>query len=106
MKSFSCKSKKTNQELKKTVDFLKVISEENRLLLLCLLKKGEMCVCEIWRHLDLLQNLTSYHLKALKDFGLIKDRKEGLKVYYSVNKKEITKFNSLINKFLQSYGKQ
>ena len=105
MKTLSCKSKKTNQELKKTVDFLKVISEENRLLLLCLLKKGEMCVCEIWQYLDLPQNLTSYHLKALKDFGLIKDRKEGLKVYYSINKKELTKFNSLLNKFLQSYGK-
>jgi ArsR family transcriptional regulator len=105
MKTFSCKNKKTNHELKKTADFLRVISEENRLLLLCLLKKGEMCVCEIWQYLDLPQNLTSYHLKALKDFGLINDRKEGLKVYYSINKKELTKFNSLLNKFLQSYGK-
>jgi len=99
------KNKKANGELKKTVDFLRVISEENRLLLLCLLKKGEMCVCKIWQHLGLSQNLTSHHLKVLKDFGLVDDRKDGLKVYYSINKKNIAKFNSLLNKFLRSYGK-
>lgn len=100
------KNKKTNKGLKKTVGFLRVISEENRLLILCLLKKGEMCVCEIWQHLELPQNLASHHLKILKDAGLIKSRKEGLKVIYWINKKEINKFNSLLTNFLQSYGEK
>ena len=101
MKLKCCKNKKTNGELKKAVDFLKVISEENRLLLLCLLKKGEMCVCEIWQHLGLPQNLVSHHLKVLKNFGLIKSRREGTKIIYSLNQKDIKKFFSLLSNFIK-----
>lgn len=97
-----CEDKASTKELLKTAEFLKIIAEENRLKILCILRPGEKCVCDIWQFLDLPQNLTSHHLRVLKDFGLVKDRKEGLKVYYSINKKEILKFNLLLNKFLQS----
>ncbi|PJE59066.1 MAG: ArsR family transcriptional regulator [Candidatus Portnoybacteria bacterium CG10_big_fil_rev_8_21_14_0_10_40_22] len=100
-----CKTKKSKNDMGQTIGFLKVISEENRLLILCLLKKGEMCVCEIWRHLNLPQNLTSHHLKVLKDFELVSSRQEGLKVIYSINKNAVKKYSKLLNKFLQSYEK-
>ncbi len=104
MKPKCCQNKGTTAELERAVEFLKVVAEENRLKILCMLRSGEKCVCDIWQFLDLPQNLTSHHLKVLKDFGLVDDRKEGLRVYYSINKKEVTKFNLLLNKFLQSYG--
>ncbi len=86
--SLACfKNEKAMRELSETADFLKVIAEENRLKILCMLKDGERCVCEIWQYLDLQQNLTSHHLRILKDFKLISSRKDGLKVYYSLNKK-------------------
>ncbi|MGQ9848187.1 MAG: ArsR/SmtB family transcription factor [Bacteroidales bacterium] len=69
------------------VEFLKVISEENRLKILCLLKNSEKCVWDIWQYLGLVQNLVSHHLKVLKDFGLVSSKQEGLKVIYSLNKK-------------------
>jgi len=105
MKQKFCQNKESTAELKRTVEFLKVVAEENRLKILCMLRVGEKCVCDIWQFLDLPQNLASHHLKVLKDFGLVEDRKEGLRVYYSINKKEINKYNSLLNKFLQSYEK-
>lgn len=95
MKSYSCQSKKSMNELKLMAEFLKVISEENRLKILCLLQDGQKCVCEIWQYLNLPQNLTSHHLSVLKDFGLISAKKQGLKVIYSVNK-EFTKKNFLL----------
>ena len=95
-----CKTKKSKSDLGQTVDFLKIISEENRLLILCLLKKGEMCVCEIWQHLNLPQNLVSHHLKVLKDFGLIKSRRESTKIIYSLDQKNIKKFISLMSHFI------
>ena len=101
MKLKCCKNKKAKGGLKKTVDFLKAVSEENRLLILCLLKKGEMCVCEIWQHLNLPQNLVSHHLKVLKDFGLIKSRREGTKIIYSLNQKNNKKFISLLSHFIK-----
>ena len=101
MKLKCCRYKKPNGELKKAIDILRVISEENRLLIFCLLKKREMCVCEIWQYLDLPQNLVSHHLKVLKDFGLIKSRRESTKIIYSLNLKNTKKFISLLFHFIK-----
>jgi len=100
-----CKKNESTEELKGTVEFLKVVAEENRLKILCLLRSGERCVCDIWQFIDIPQNLVSHHLKVLRDFGLVDDRKEGLRVYYSINKKEMSKFNLLLSHFLKSYEK-
>ena len=99
-----CKKTGSSAELIKTAEFLKVVAEENRLKILCILRSGERCVCDIWQFLDLPQNLTSHHLKVLKDFGLVKDRKDGLRVYYSINKTKMSKFNSSLNNLLQTHG--
>ena len=101
MKFDCCKTKKSKSNLEQIVDFLKVISEENRLKILCLLQKQEKCVCEIWQFLDLPQNLVSHHLKVLKDFSLIGSRKESTKVLYFLKQKNIKKFISLMSHFIK-----
>ena len=103
MKTKFCQSKESVCELSKTVEFLKVIAEENRLKILCMLQSGERCVCEIWQFLNIPQNLTSHHLKVLRDFGLVEDRKDGMKVYYAINQEKSLKFNALLNKLLKSH---
>jgi ArsR family transcriptional regulator len=95
-----CLDKKLVANLSPTAEFLKIISEKNRLKILCLLKEGEKCVCDIWQCLNLPQNLTSHHLKVLKDFELISSRPEGLKVIYSINKKVVKRFSKLLNNYL------
>lgn len=100
-----CVGKKAEKELKLTVDFLKLVAEENRLKILCILLGGELCVCDIWSALNIPQNLTSHHLKALKDFGLLSARKEGLNVYYSINKKSFGKATKLLDAFLTARKK-
>jgi ArsR family transcriptional regulator len=101
MEPVSCKTKKSKNNLNQVVNFLKVISEENRLKILCILRKQEKCVCDIWQFLDLPQNLTSHHLKVLKKFGLINSRKEGTKVFYFLNQRNIKKFTSLLSRFIK-----
>ena len=83
-------------------EFLRVVSDENRLKILCILRKGEKCVCEIWQYLEIPQNLTSHHLKILREFNLILSRRDGLKVFYSINKKVVKKYNGLLNRFFES----
>lgn len=95
-----CNEKKSIAKLAKVVEFLKIVAEENRLKILCLLGDGEKCVCEIWQDLELPQNLVSHHLKVLKDFNLISSRKEGLNVFYRVNKKVIKEYLSLLKDVL------
>ena len=97
-----CTNKRAPKELSETVEFLKIISEENRLKILCMLKDGEKCVCEIWQFLNIPQNLASHHLKVLKDFDLLNSRKDGLNIFYSINKKVLSDYSKLLNKFLNS----
>ncbi|MEF8847137.1 MAG: metalloregulator ArsR/SmtB family transcription factor [Candidatus Paceibacterota bacterium] len=87
-------------EVKKTVQFLNTVSEENRLRIICLLKDEEKCVCEINESLDLSQNLVSHHLQKLKEENLIELREEGTKHFYSLNEKRLKKYLKLLNKFL------
>lgn len=94
------KDKKSIIKLAEVVDFLKIIAEENRLKILCALCNGEKCVCEIWQYLELPQNLTSHHLKVLKDFNLISSKKEGLNVFYRINKKVVKEYFSLLKDVL------
>jgi len=97
MKPKCCKDNPKIEETQETVELLKVIAEENRLRMLCILKKGERCVCQIIEYLDLSQSLVSHHLRCLKDAGLIQDSKRGLWVYYSLTEKG-KKIASLISK--------
>jgi DNA-binding transcriptional ArsR family regulator len=100
MKFDCCKTKKSKTKFKEVVDFLKIISEENRLKILCILQKQEKCVCDIWQCLKLPQNLVSHHLKVLKDFKLISAKKQGLKVFYKLNHQAVKKYVKLLNKAL------
>lgn len=105
MKPKCCVNNKTLKEVSQTADLLKIIAEENRLKILCILKTGERCVCDIWQDLDIPQNLASHHLKVLKDAGLIDSCKDGLRMIYWIDKKAMSKLNLLLNNFLQTYGK-
>lgn len=78
--------------------YLNTISEPNRLAILEFLKDGEKCACEIHPKLKLPQNLSSHHLKILKDLGLLKSRRDGLKIIYSRNEEVILKFQDLLTK--------
>jgi len=61
------------------------VSDETRLALLHMLRDGERCVCELQDALGAAQSRLSFHLRVLKDAGLLRDRKEGRWVYYSLN---------------------
>lgn len=97
MNSYSCCASKSSES--KRMDslsaLLRVVSEESRLKLLCILKNGSHCVCELTKHVNLSQSLISHHLKDLKQAGIVIDKKKGLYVYYSLTKKGEKIINSL-----------
>lgn len=81
-------------------DYLKIINEPNRLKILCLLKGGEMCVCDIVEALAVPQNLVSHHLKVLKDFGLLDSKKDKQKVIYHRREDFLKQYQKLLNKII------
>mgnify|MGYP000533245100 CR=1 FL=1 len=62
----------------------KALADETRLRILKLLEVREMCVCEVMVALSLTQPTASHHLGILENAGLVKDRKEGKWVFYSI----------------------
>lgn len=99
MNSYSCCTPESaaSKQIKNIVPLLKLVAEENRLKLLCTLRKGRHCVNEMIEHLHLSQSLISHHLKDLKDAGIVLDEKKGLHVYYSLTKKGERIINSLFS---------
>lgn len=89
MNSYSCcqKDSRNSKALNSLIPLLKIVGEESRLKILCVLRQGEHCVCEVEKHLNLSQSLISHHLKDLKEAGLISDEKKGLWVHYSLTEK-------------------
>jgi ArsR family transcriptional regulator len=65
------------------------LSDETRLEIVEMLSHGERCVCELQGVLDAAQSRLSFHLKTLKDAGLVTDRREGRWVYYTLNREAL-----------------
>jgi len=63
---------------------LQALADEKRLRILDALREGEACVCELQETLDLAQSLLSHHLRVLREAGLVRDRRDGRWMHYSV----------------------
>jgi ArsR family transcriptional regulator len=71
------------------------LSDETRLAILKMLRGGEHCVCELQDELDAAQSRLSFHLRVLKDAGLVTDRKEGRWSYYSITPEALAEVHDL-----------
>jgi ArsR family transcriptional regulator, arsenate/arsenite/antimonite-responsive transcriptional repressor len=65
------------------------LSDETRLSILERLRRGERCVCELTDALDAAQSRLSFHLRVLKEAGLVTDRREGRWMYYTLNPEKL-----------------
>lgn len=74
----------TAPELGRLARLFHALSDETRLGIVQRLRSGERCVCELTDLLDAAQSRLSFHLKVLREAGLVHDRREGRWVYYSL----------------------
>jgi len=72
------------------------LSDETRLEIMERLKDGEQCVCDLTDALKTGQSRLSFHLKVLKDAGLITDRPEGRWIYYSLNAEALQELEAVV----------
>jgi ArsR family transcriptional regulator len=61
------------------------LADETRLRILECLQNGEQCVCDLTETLQSGQSRLSFHLKILKEAGILVDRREGRWMYYALN---------------------
>jgi ArsR family transcriptional regulator len=69
----------------KAADFFKIIGDKTRMKILLALFESELCVCDIAVLLDMNQSAISHQLRVLKQAELVKYRRDGRVVYYSLD---------------------
>lgn len=79
-------------EYERRARVIKAMAHPSRLLMLDALAPGELCVCELQRLVGGDMSTVSKHLSLMKTAGLVKMRKQGLQVYYSLRVPCITDF--------------
>lgn len=65
-------------------DFYKVFADPTRVKILCVLLESEMCVCDLAEFLGMTQSAISHQLRVLKQMKLVKNRRDGKTVFYSL----------------------
>lgn len=92
----------TRRSLSTVARTFQALSEETRLQILEQLKDGEQCVCDLTDAFKTGQSRLSFHLRVLKEAGLVLDRPEGRWVYYSLNVDAIDDLQDVVNSLKSS----
>jgi ArsR family transcriptional regulator len=77
-------------DLARVARWFHALADETRLRVVEQLRAGEQCVCDLTDALETGQSRLSFHLKTLKDAGVVTDRREGRWVYYALNPETLT----------------
>ena len=66
-------------------NFYKIMGDATRCRLICALQGGEMCVCDLCNVLSMSKSSISHQLSKMRESGVVKSRREGKEVYYSLD---------------------
>lgn len=72
------------EKIKELAEFYKVFGDATRVKILYVLLESEMCVCDLAAVLKMTQSAISHQLRVLKQMKLVKNRRDGKTVYYSL----------------------
>jgi ArsR family transcriptional regulator, arsenate/arsenite/antimonite-responsive transcriptional repressor len=87
---------RTDTDLTRAAELFHALSDRTRLSILQRLRLGERCVCDLTDALDAAQSRLSFHLKVLKEAGLVTDRREGRWMYYTLNTESLAEATELV----------
>ena len=72
------------EKIKELAEFYKVFGDATRVKILYVLLESEMCVCDLAAVLKMTQSAISHQLRVLKQMKLVKNRRDGKTIYYSL----------------------
>jgi ArsR family transcriptional regulator len=81
------------------------LSDETRLRIVARLLAGEQCVCNLTDALGAGQSRLSFHLKTLKDAGLVVDRREGRWIHYSLSHAALSEIGAVLGALAAKAGR-
>ncbi len=85
-------------DYKQYANIFKALSDETRLKIIeMLIKSGELCACELLENFKITQPTLSYHIKMLSDCGVVKARRDGAWMRYTLNIETIKSLSAYFN---------
>lgn len=85
-----------------TAKILKALSDPKRLRIVDMLSCGELCACQILEAFHVTQPTLSHDMKLLVEAGIVKDRREGKNIYYSLDEEVLGKLQNRLSAMFQS----
>jgi len=82
-------------DLSRAAELFHALSDETRLAIVEMLRGGERCVCELQDELGAAQSRLSFHLRVLKDAGVVEDRREARWAYYRIVPEALAEIHDL-----------
>lgn len=87
---------RTTTDPSRAVQLFHALSDETRIEIIDMLESGERCVCELQDTLNAAQSRLSFHLRVLKDAGIVTDRREGRWSYYELNREAFDEAEAIL----------
>ena len=81
----SLKKMPSEDSIIKLSGFYKIMGDATRCRIICALREGEMCVCDLCNVLSMSKSSISHQLAKMREFGIVKCRRDGKEVYYSLD---------------------
>ena len=75
--------------ISRAAGFFKVVGDETRMKILCAISTDELCVNDIAAAVDMTKSAVSHQLRLLKDEGLVKARRDGKNMFYSLDDQHV-----------------
>ena len=85
------------------IKICKALGHPVRFRIIKFLADGPHCVCELNEDVEFSQSNLSQHLKILKEAGLVKSEKEGLKIFYRLTNPDISHLIEMVEKVAENY---
>lgn len=89
------KKEPNKEEIQKLSDMFKLFADNTRLRIICSILNRELCVCDLCELLDLNQSTVSHQLQLLRNANLVKYRREGKQIFYSLQDDHVEKIIAL-----------
>lgn len=89
------KNRPDNRELNQLSELFKILGDRTRIAILQTLDQNEMCVCDLANALDMTKSSISHQLATLRTAHIIKSRRAGKEVYYTLDDDHVTKLYEL-----------
>ena len=86
----------TDLDIARAAVLFHALSDETRLEIIQRLLDGEQCVCDLTNALDAAQSRLSFHLKTLRDAGIVTDRRAGRWIFYTLERNAFSELEELV----------